>query len=1194
MAHIPDPIRVLLLEDSADDAELNVLELTKGRSEVVWKRVETADAFRAALAHEPWDVILSDHSMPGFGAGDGLRIARGVDADLPFIVVSGTIGEESAVAMLKAGANDYLLKGNLLRLGHAVERALEDAATRRAHRKTLDKAALLASIVSTTDDAIISTSPRRIITSWNPGAERMFGWTEQEAVGKSIAMVVPPDKLDELAGIVARLTEDRRHHRFDTVRLRRDGTRVDVAVTLSPMLDASGQVVGYSKVACDITRRLATESALTASRGRLEHAQAIAHVGSWVSGFLPDGAIEMSRECAAIFGVPELKRLPLAAFFELIHPGDRDRFRAATHASIDDGAAAEIEHRLLLPDGRVRWVFQRGVVERDHEGAPLRFVGSVQDVTLRHVADERVRASEAELRALAESMPQIVWITTPDGSNTYFNQQWVEYTGLTLEESHGAGWNRPFHPDDKQLAWEAWQNAVAGRGAYSVECRLRRADGAYRWWLIRGLPVTDPHGAILKWFGTCTDIDSLKQAEGRLRVLHQIAESLRTAPSARAGLEAVLRSLGRHLGASGCAYMTVEPDGDHVTIPVEYLDRRPALGDRLRLSAFGAGFVARLSSEGEPFVVHDVDGELVPESAAALRELDVQAFVVCPLMKDGALRALFVAHQTSPRAWTRAEIELFGEVVQRCWAEVQRSDVERALHESEALLRIAGRAAHLGGWTLSIPDLALTWSDEVCSIHEVPIGSRPSLEHAIGYYAPEFRTTIEAAIQACMRAGTPFDVELQIVTASGRRVWVRQIGKAERDVAGRIVLLRGAFQDIDDRRRLQDQYRQAQKMEAVGRLAAGVAHDFNNLLTVILSYTHFCVEDLAPENPLHTDIREINNAALRATALTKQLLAFSRQQVFQARVMDLNETVTGMEGMLRRLIGEDIKLVVIAQPSVRRVFADPNQIEQVVMNLAVNARDAMPDGGTLTIETADVHLDEAQSSEKPGACPGDYVVVTVTDTGVGMDAVTQARIFEPFFTTKGLGLGTGLGLSTAFGIMAQSGGHIRVDSEAGRGTSFRLYLPRTARMRTMSSAPMTQIPRGMETVLLVEDDPQLRRVASTILRRGGYVVLEAAEGEAACVVAREHGAAIHLLLTDVVMPGMNGRKLAETLAPLRPDMKVLFASGYTDDAIVHHGVLDGKLRFIQKPFTSEALLRKVRDVLDRSPSIAEVEDPQVG
>jgi two-component system, cell cycle sensor histidine kinase and response regulator CckA len=410
------------------------------------------------------------------------------------------------------------------------------------------------------------------------------------------------------------------------------------------------------------------------------------------------------------------------------------------------------------------------------------------------------------------------------------------------------------------------------------------------------------------------------------------------------------------------------------------------------------------------------------------------------------------------------------------------------------------------------------------------------------------------------------------------------------DADGRCTNLVGTVHDVTqrvtaerERQVLETKLSQAQRLQALGTLAGGVAHDFNNVLSVILSYSELAREELQPGEPMRDTMDEIHTAAMRATEMTRQLLAFSRQQVLEPKVLNLNKALAGMDRLLQRLLGADVVLTTLAEPGLANVRADPGQLEQIVMNLAVNARDAMPQGGRLTIETSNVVLDEDCARKHVEVQPGRHVMLAVTDTGSGMDAATQARIFEPFFTTKEKGKGTGLGLATVFGIVRQSGGNVWVYSEPGRGTTFKIYLPvvdEESEVVGPSKAP-SEVPRGTETVLLVEDDDQVRALAREILRARGYLVLEASNGGEALLICEQHGGQVDLLLTDVVMPRMSGRQLADRLRQLRPAMKVLFMSGYTDDAILHHGVLNSGVHYLQKPITPLALLRRVREALER-------------
>ncbi|HEX3204127.1 MAG TPA: ATP-binding protein, partial [Nitrospiraceae bacterium] len=386
-----------------------------------------------------------------------------------------------------------------------------------------------------------------------------------------------------------------------------------------------------------------------------------------------------------------------------------------------------------------------------------------------------------------------------------------------------------------------------------------------------------------------------------------------------------------------------------------------------------------------------------------------------------------------------------------------------------------------------------------------------------------------------------------------------------------------------ERKQLEEQLRQAQKMEAIGRLAGGIAHDFNNLLTVIGGYSEVGISRLSADDPLRADLEEIKQAGDRAAALTSQLLSFSRRQVVQPKVLDLCMVLMNLEKMLHRLIGEDVNLVVSLGPSLGRIRIDPGQIEQVILNLVVNARDAMPKGGRLTLETENVELTTAIAAREVTLLPGSYVTLAVSDTGSGMDDYTQSHMFEPFFTTKEHGKGTGLGLSTVYGIVKQSGADIIVESQPGRGTTVTVYFPRVsesdARISEVNRLPLAAI-GGHETLLLVEDEPAIRSLAGDILRQHGYKVLEARHGLEALLAGSQYLGPIQLLITDVIMPQMSGNEVAERMTRERPDLKVLYISGYTDDAIIHRGIIQEGTAFLQKPFSPDALVRKVREVLD--------------
>lgn len=426
--------------------------------------------------------------------------------------------------------------------------------------------------------------------------------------------------------------------------------------------------------------------------------------------------------------------------------------------------------------------------------------------------------------------------------------------------------------------------------------------------------------------------------------------------------------------------------------------------------------------------------------------------------------------------------------------------------------------------------------------------------------------TLHAFTQRRRKDGVSLDVEIYGVPLMIRGKWMGAVG---------------IYQDLTERNRVEDALRQSLKMEAIGQLAGGVAHDFNNLLTGMLGSTDLLLERLGPSGSLRQLAEQIREGAERATSLTQQLLAFSRRQTLMPKVLDLNAVVAHMNQLLRRVIREDIELVTVLEPRLGHVKADPSQIEQVILNLAVNARDAMPDGGKLAIETSNVAVNETTARRRRPLQPGSYVLLAMTDSGGGMDAGTRSRIFEPFFTTKQRGKGTGLGLATVYGIVKQSNGYISVHSQPQRGTRFEIYLPRVEEP-VDASLPQSVPARpvwGSETILLVEDERSIRRPTCEFLQKNGYTVLEAEDGAAAIRVAQGHKGPIHLLLTDLVMPKMNGGELAQRIAEMRPEVKVLYMSGYAENKVVHHEVVNGRAHLLQKPFTLDALAHKAREVL---------------
>jgi PAS domain S-box-containing protein len=913
--------------------------------------------------------------------------------------------EYSSVCNVVPGLDLFVLRD-------ITQQVAAESALRRNH-------ALFRAVIEKSAEVMSLTLADGTTSYLTPSAWRLLGWAPEEMGTRTLLdQVVAEDRVRVASELTRLVTTGARDMHMDFRAQHRDGSLRWIESTGTNLLDDPGvrAIVGNYR---DITLRKQAEAELRESRDLLEEAQAIAHVGSWTSGIEPGERLTWSRECYRIFGVPEGTAMTVESFFTCVHRADQERVLRASRDAVERNAPYDIEHRVSRPDGAVCWVHEHAVVERDGAGRPLRLLGTVQDVTARHLAVEALQASEQRHRRIVENTSEGIWTYDAEGITTFMNLRLASLLGYTVEEAIG----RPIY------AFVSEQNRQAARArvqrrqlgiAERLEAPLMRKDGSELWASFQANPMFDGEGRFEGGLALVTDVSAQRRADE----------------------------------------------------------------DRARLAAI-------VESSEYAILSASLDGTITSWNRGAERLYQYSAAEI-----TGQSMFLLVSPQMLGNEQSLLESAARGEAV---------------LHHETTRRRKDG----------SMVEVALTLS--------------------------------------------------QIRDAAGTVIGVSKIVRDLTETRQTEAALR----------RTEEQFRQAQKMEAVGRLAGGVAHDFNNLLSVVLSYSSFALEVLKDGDPLRADIEQIEIAGNRATELTRQLLAFSRQQVMQPRVVDLNQIISGMKAMLGRLLGEDIELTALMGADLGRVLADQGQLEQVVMNLAVNARDAMPDGGMLTIETVNIKLDSPYVGTHLGVAPGDYVMLAISDTGIGMDAATRARVFEPFFTTKERGKGTGLGLSTVFGIVEQSGGHVGVYSEPGRGCTFKIYLPRTDRVApAAASAALPAMLRGSETILLVEDEQQVRTVACAILRRNGYNVLETSNGGEALLISQDFDAKIHLLLTDVVMPRMSGRRLAERIAPERAEMKLLFVSGYTDDAIVHHGVLDAGVAFLQKPFTPDALLRKVREVLD--------------
>ncbi|MBN1512571.1 MAG: PAS domain S-box protein [Phycisphaerae bacterium] len=907
-------------------------------------------------------------------------------------------------------------------------------------------------------------------------------------------------------------------------------------------------------------QRQQTEESLRRAEERCALAQRIAGVGTW-EWDTGTNEVYWSDETLAIFGLRREgfggTRKDVAA---RIHPDDRASWEQSVRECLEQGREHRIEFRVVQPDGSVRWVSVLGDAPRDADGQRRRMLGVALDVTERRRAERALQENESFLEAIFDSIQDGMSVLNLDltirRANGVMHQWYARHVPLEGKKCHLCYQDR----DKPCEPCPTLRCIQSGRAERDVVPGLSGSPA--EWLELFSYPMKDAEtGKVTGVVEFVRDITTRKRAEDALRESEQ-------------RLRAYFDQSFQYMGL-------LDPDGSIVAVNRTTLEFANVSEAQLQ---------GRKLWDGPWWT--DPEGESPRLQAAVCR----------------AAAGEFVRYETTCTDWQgeRHVIDLSlkpfrdsdGSVL-RVIAEArdvtEQKQVEQALRRSEANLRVALSAAEMGTWrwdALSNQGTRDAGLSRILGL--VPTDSTEPLETAFSRLHPDDRDAARTELERAVRDRTSYSQEFRVVRPDGTVRWLRNQGRPFYDGAGRLLYLTGASVDItarkqaeQERARLEAQLRQAQKLEAVGQLAGGVAHDFNNILTAVLGHVELARAALGPPDSrnetLLDSLREIGRGAERAARLTRQLLAFSRRQIMQPQVLDLNDIVTDMEKMLRRLLSENILFDVVRRPKLHPVRVDPGQIEQVVLNLVVNARDAMPDGGTLTVETRNVLLDEAYANSYAEARPGPHVMLSVSDTGCGMDASVIDRVFEPFFTTKEVGEGTGLGLATVYGIVRQAGGHVTVYSEVERGSTFRVYLPAVADAvsETPAGRMEADVPGGTETIMVCEDDEAVRHLTERLLSSAGYTVVAARNGTHAEEVFNRRQEPIHLLVTDVIMPDMDGRKLADRLMERRPGLKVLFVSGYTSDIIAHHGVLDEGVEFLEKPFSRQCLLQRVRDLLGR-------------
>jgi two-component system cell cycle sensor histidine kinase/response regulator CckA len=790
-------------------------------------------------------------------------------------------------------------------------------------------------------------------------------------------------------------------------------------------------------------------------------------------------------------------------------------------------------------------------------------------------SEQAITVGPEQLSALLSSSRELIALLSADGSVLYAHG-FDRVLGYDADELLGKSLDSLLHPNELPAARERLRRLSADQGASATaRYRLRAKDGSWRWFEARLRNcLHDPN--IEAIVVSHLDVTDLHRMEAERQVISDVVHALNQTANLDQLLSGIHQTLKKVLYAENCfvALHDSETDTFHFPFFADQFDTTPP---PQKLHRTCAAFVFRTGR-----------AMLIPQSEfdrlAQLGEVELvgspcPAWLGVPLKTPTAtIGVLVVQHYENENAYDLRDLEFLDSVGGQIALAIDRRRAEEALRKSESMFRLLFEHSPLATWVFDAETLRfLRVNDAAVRIygytHEeferiTALDIRPEQERA-GFleYLRESKDSprLQAQWKQIRKDGKPIEVETisHLFEYGGRSV--------------RLVVA----QDISERLHLEEQLRHAQKMEAVGRLAGGVAHDFNNLLMVIKGHTELLLNALPQGDHVARKIEQIDRAADRASALTRQLLAFSRMQVLQPRVINLNDVVEEMGKLIPRLIGEDVELVIRASPDLGTIRADASQMDQVLMNLAVNSRDAMPNGGRLLIETSNAELDRAYSNSRPIVKPGSYVLLAVTDSGTGMDAETQAHIFEPFFTTKEQGKGTGLGLSTVYGVVKQSGGFIWVYSELGKGTSFKIYLPRVDQPVEKDGPPQqfAEAPRGTETVLLAEDEQDVREVAREFLESAGYVVIEARDGAEALRVAAQHAANIDLLVTDMVMPGMTGPQLAARIQEKHPGLSVIYMSGYSEHAAAEAAQSDSHVRLLTKPFSRGAILRAAREVL---------------
>ena len=1088
-------------------------------------------------------------------------------------------------------------------------------------------------VIAATRTPIAITDPRQPdnpLIYVNDSFCDLSGFTADELVGRNCRFLQGPDTDRDVVAEIRTAIRAGQPIERDILNYRRDGTRFWNRLAIAPVFDAAGVLTFFFASQQDVTAERERLSAMSAdnaslsvevaqgldaqrlSERRLLFATEVAAIGVWELS-LPDMVLTATPTVNAVYGLPPgpPRHADVRA---LIHPDDALRVLATLERAIADCGSYAIVYRVNRSDGTIGWIDAHGQVDSDDNGKAIVVRGVAQDVTAQREAEVQLALSEESLRLATDAASVGTWDLDLPSDHLTWSDRTKAMFGIspdvpcTMADFYGG-----LHPDDRAATAAAFAAALdpAVRATYDVEYRtIGKEDGVVRWVAARGKGLFADNVCI-RALGTAIDISRRRRAAERQEFLLRLSDTLRDLDDAQTIKNTAMTALGREVGANRVGYGNVADDDQNIELETGFVDGAAPIAGLFPLDAFGSAAIDA-NRAGQTVVVSDVatDNRI---AAATFTAIDAGSFVSVPLIREARFRASLFVNRPHAGIWSDDDVDLIEAVALRTWDAVERARAEAELNASEARLRAVIAAAPVGLIFAEAPEGRILGGNaraEAMVGH--PIRPSSDIQHYAEWvsYHPDGRRVdgSEYPLARALAGDERPEMEALYQRGDGQMTYMRFVaspvrGSGEAIVGGVVALL-----DIDRERRAElallemnatlerrveertaellaaeAALRQAQKMEAVGQLTGGIAHDFNNMLAVVLGSLDLLGRRLPADDRARRYVDAATDGARRAATLTQRLLAFSRQQPLQPEPIDANRLVAGMSDLLRGSLGGGIQLETVLAGGLWLVNADPNQLENVILNLGINARDAMDGNGKVTIETHNCHLDDRYVAAEIGVAAGQYVLIAVTDAGAGMSPEVVAKAFDPFFTTKGVGKGTGLGLSQVYGFVKQSGGHVKIYSETGVGTTVKLYLPRHAVDGAVAVAAVAALPPvggdAREVILVVEDEPQVRAISVEALRDLGYSVLEADSATVALqlLAARSD---IVLLFTDIVMPEVNGARLAEAARALRPGLKVLFTTGYTRNAVVHNGVVDAGVALIGKPFTVDALAAKVRNVLD--------------